>query len=98
MTRSEERAARIMAELRVEQITELQNHTGGDVEAKRSGFGIGELGRISEGTIADAPAITVTHTGGSRVRCACGHTVWANLVMSTSCGTSCPDCYDRMSE
>ena len=31
------------------------------------------------------------------VRCACGHTVDKSLVMSASLGTSCPDCYDRMS-
>jgi len=30
-------------------------------------------------------------------RCDCGHTVPRNLVMSASLGTSCPDCYDRMS-
>jgi hypothetical protein len=32
------------------------------------------------------------------VRCSCGHTVPRIQVMSTSFGTSCPDCYDRMSE
>lgn len=32
------------------------------------------------------------------VTCTCGHTILANLVMTTSFGTSCPDCYDRMSE
>jgi len=32
------------------------------------------------------------------VRCDCGHTVEADLVMSASLGTSCPDCYDRMSD
>jgi hypothetical protein len=31
-------------------------------------------------------------------KCACGHTVPASVVMSTSTGSSCPDCYDRMSE
>jgi len=31
------------------------------------------------------------------VLCSCGHTVAANQVMSASLGTSCPDCYDRMS-
>ena len=30
-------------------------------------------------------------------KCSCGHTVPAALVMSTSSGTSCPDCYDKMS-
>ncbi len=32
------------------------------------------------------------------VRCNCGHTVARNLVMSASRGSSCPDCYDRMSD
>lgn len=32
------------------------------------------------------------------VRCACGHSTSPELVMSTSSGSSCPDCYDRMSE
>lgn len=31
------------------------------------------------------------------VRCSCGHSVPKGLVMSASLGTSCPDCYDRMS-
>ena len=31
------------------------------------------------------------------VHCDCGHTVARNLVMSASRGSSCPDCYDRMS-
>jgi hypothetical protein len=32
------------------------------------------------------------------VACSCGHTVESISVMSTSTGSSCPDCYDRMSE
>jgi len=31
------------------------------------------------------------------VKCSCGHSVPRGLVMSASLGTSCPDCYDRMS-
>ena len=31
------------------------------------------------------------------VRCDCGHSVPRALVMSSSTGTSCPDCYDEMS-
>lgn len=38
-----------------------------------------------------APAIQL-------VRCACGHSVPASQVMNASLGTSCPDCYDRMSD
>lgn len=32
------------------------------------------------------------------VRCACGHTIPAHMVMRASRGTSCPDCYDEMSD
>jgi len=32
------------------------------------------------------------------VRCNCGHSVERTLVMNASLGTSCPDCYDRMSD
>lgn len=32
------------------------------------------------------------------VTCDCGHTIPRPLVMTTSSGTSCPDCYDRMSD
>ncbi len=31
------------------------------------------------------------------VKCSCGHTVSRIMVMSSSRGSSCPDCYDRMS-
>ena len=31
------------------------------------------------------------------ILCTCGHEVKKTLVMSTSTGSSCPDCYDRMS-
>jgi hypothetical protein len=31
------------------------------------------------------------------VKCSCGHTVPKSSVMSASMGSSCPDCYDRMS-
>ena len=32
------------------------------------------------------------------VECSCGHSVPRALAMSASLGTSCPDCYDEMSE
>ena len=32
-----------------------------------------------------------------RVKCDCGHTCESNLVMSASLGSSCPKCYDRLS-
>jgi len=31
------------------------------------------------------------------VKCSCGHSVPRGSVMNASMGTSCPDCYDRMS-
>ena len=31
------------------------------------------------------------------VKCSCGHTVPRPLVMSASLGTSCADCYDKLS-
>ncbi len=31
------------------------------------------------------------------VKCSCGHTVPSGSVMSASMGSSCPDCYDKMS-
>lgn len=31
------------------------------------------------------------------VKCTCGHTIPRASVMSASLGTSCPDCYDRLS-
>ena len=47
---------------------------------------------------ADAQVAPTQKPAPKMVRCACGHTVEANLVMNASRGTSCPDCYDRMSE
>ena len=32
------------------------------------------------------------------VKCDCGHSVPRGQVMSASLGSSCPDCYDRMSD
>lgn len=32
------------------------------------------------------------------IPCACGHSVPRDQVMNSSLGTSCPDCYDRMSQ
>lgn len=31
------------------------------------------------------------------VKCTCGHTIAKSSVMSASLGSSCPSCYDRMS-
>jgi hypothetical protein len=73
----------------------------GDVQGKRNGLGIGEAGRISASTPADeAEAERLQPTarcGTLMVKCDCGHTVPRSWVMSSSTGTSCPECYDRMS-
>lgn len=74
-----------------------------DFSNKTSGFGIGEIGSIPESSpdsmidtakILDAqPKIKVKF-----FKCSCGHTIPDILVMNASLGTSCPDCYDRMSD
>jgi len=40
---------------------------------------------------------TASKTETEVVLCDCGHIVEKILVMHASSGTSCPDCYDRMS-
>jgi hypothetical protein len=48
--------------------------------------------------IRDAEAFAPkTPVSRPTVDCDCGHAVDAALVMHASLGTSCPDCYDRMS-
>ena len=32
------------------------------------------------------------------VKCTCGHSIRKSLIMNANLGTSCPDCYDRMSD
>lgn len=72
--------------------------------SKRDGWGIGELGRVPESSpLDDLEAIRLTrrrapdYPGGRKL--ACGHTVYyARDVMTTGRGTSCPGCYDRMSD
>jgi len=51
--------------------------------------------RVAEAAVAKPVAVAVQV---SMVRCSCGHTVSATMVMSASMGSSCPDCYDRMSD
>lgn len=67
---------------------------------KRDGFGIGELGSVPEADpVAEAEAQRLQPRLKSKmVKCMCGHWCPVNLVMSASLGTSCPDCYDRMSD
>jgi len=48
--------------------------------------------------IRDADAIKpVVEKTVEMVKCSCGHTVSKISVMHASLGTSCPDCYDKLS-
>ena len=49
-------------------------------------------------TEAGAVPVVEEITTIARRTCACGHTVPTDAVMSTTRGSSCPECYDRMSE
>ena len=42
-------------------------------------------------------ARVATETETADVACDCGHSAHPKSVMHASMGTSCPDCYDRMS-
>lgn len=69
-----------------------------DISGKTSGLGIGEAGRVPASDIAsELEAERLQPTPPATVKCTCGHTVPREWVMSASLGTSCPDCYDRMS-
>jgi hypothetical protein len=63
-------------------------------------FGIGEAGKVEESAPMDEIETERLQPSPSRakVKCSCGHTVPAVHVMSTSRGSSCPDCYDRMED
>ena len=56
--------------------------------AKRTG--------ILKATLSAPPEVETIRE--DTVPCSCGHHVSKSLVMSASFGTSCPECYDRMSE
>jgi hypothetical protein len=74
-----------------------------DQPFKKSGFGIGEAGKVPASTPEDE--LEAARLAGRRSpdypngrKLSCGHTVyWKSDVMSASLGSSCPDCYDRMS-
>ena len=46
----------------------------------------------------EEPRVAPKRVAAKMVLCDCGHAVAAILVMTTSRGTSCPDCYDEMSD
>jgi len=73
----------------------------GDNKQKSSGFGIGEVGKTSESTFFDdmeAQRLQPKPKNSEMVKCSCGHIVPKSCVMSASLGSSCSDCYDRMSD
>jgi hypothetical protein len=62
-----------------------------EVEARRDAW-------MAERSRRNQELIAASKLAKTSVRCDCGHTVSQNLVMNTSRGTACPDCYDRMSD
>ena len=75
-----------------------------DISEKTSGFGIGEAGQVAETSIeAEIEAAQLQprrkpdYPEGRRLSCGC--TVYhSHEVMSASLGSSCFNCYDRMSD
>ena len=68
---------------------------------KTSGLGIGEAGQVSASTPEDeleAARLQPCNEYARGRKLACGCTAWHGRVMNASMGTSCPDCYDRMSD
>lgn len=75
-----------------------------DNKEKRDGFGIGEAGQVPASTpMDDLEAARLQgrskydYPEGRKLSCGCT-VFYAAHVMSASMGTSCPDCYDRMSD
>ena len=44
------------------------------------------------------PVVAPSRPCPAPIMCDCGHAVSAAVVMQASMGTTCPDCYDRMSD
>ena len=68
-------------------------------EAHKAGVAV-TLGELATSITAANQRLLAARAkkGILRVKCDCGHECDSNLAMSASCGSSCPDCYDRMSE
>lgn len=45
----------------------------------------------------EAPRVIAEEVVEEEILCSCGHRVFKSMVMTSSAGTCCPDCYDRMS-
>ena len=75
-----------------------------DIDSKSNGFGIGEAGQVPASTPEDEleaarlqPRPALDYPDGRKLSCGC--TVYGKWeVMSASLGSSCPNCYDRMSD
>ena len=63
----------------------------------RIGSGWNDEIRCADAYAAKLAARRAAATPVKMVKCSCGHTIPSISVMSTSTGSSCPDCYDRMS-
>ena len=70
-----------------------------DQSGKTDGFGIGEAGKAPASTPLDEieAARLQPIREHKMVKCACGHTIPSIWVMRANLGSSCPDCYDDMS-
>lgn len=89
---------------------DIDKHTAevlaGDIkpnaEFGESGLGIGRIADVDPAAetiaILAAQSMTRRREPVELVRCDCGHSVPQTLIMNASRGTSCPDCYDRMSD
>ncbi len=80
------------------QLTEIEESLH---DFSHSGLGIGGAGRHN--LQAEAAEMIARHgmprqTTQEMVRADCGHDVLSSLMMSTSSGTSCADCYDQMED
>ena len=66
---------------------ELRNHPADWYSVCRDGEAVE---RIMAARRATAPPVQM-------VKCSCGHTIRRESIMNASLGSSCPDCYDKMS-
>lgn len=99
MSFTERQAERIAADMAAAKTVNAKMKTelgAGDYDDRGSyaDYKAGVARDISEtkATMKATPAILP-----GQIRCDCGHTVSRIMAMTTSTGTSCPDCYDRMS-
>jgi predicted Zn-ribbon and HTH transcriptional regulator len=74
-----------------EEVANYLTTTGKELE-----YGTDWYQKVREADAAAARA--AKRQAAEMVRCDCGHTTAKHMVMSASRGTSCPNCYDRMSD